>query len=77
MDRSERVSLVATRRPPAGKRESKAAEAKCGDQQREERERMMQGPPRGMDYRGVPRRGGAYGAQCDTPSDSGMLACSF
>ena len=75
--RSDRVSLVATRRPAASRRTPKAPATKCSDLQREVRERIMQGPPRGMDYRGVPRRGSEYGAHCDMPSDSGMLACSF
>ena len=74
--RGDRVSLVATRRRGGDERESKTQNAVCrGDPQREQRERMMQ-PPRGADYRGCPRRSSG-GMQCDMPSDSGMLACSF
>ena len=77
-DRSDRASLLATRRPVASKRTPKAPETKCGNPQRFEGARMMQGQSRsGMDYRGVPRRGGTYVTHCDMPSDSGVLACSF
>ena len=75
--RSDRVSLVATRRRAGDERAPKASNAECrGAPQRETRGRMMESPPRGADYRGCPRRCSG-GMQCDMPSDSGMLACSF
>ena len=75
--RSGRVSLVATRRRGGDDRAPKASNTACrGGPQRATRERMAEPPPRGADYHGCPRRRSG-GMQCDTPSDSGMLACSF
>ena len=75
--RSGRVSLVATRRRAGDDRAPKASNADCrGGPQRASRERMAEPPPRGADYHGCPRRRSG-GTQCDTPSDTGSLACSF
>ena len=75
--RSGRVSLVATRRRAGDDRAPKASNADCrGGPQRALRERMAEPPPRGADYRGCPRRRSG-GTQCDTPSDTGSLTCSF
>ena len=77
VQRSGRVSLVATRRRGGDDRAPKASNTACrGGPQRATRERMAEPPPRGADYHGCPRRRSG-GMQCDTPSDSGMLACSF